>query len=196
MPSPSISSSIATVVDPGGTLGCPLQPQVNRTSRSGTTSTNSALGHKAARHRHPEPPLQQFDIDADRATVRAALTSRDAIASWWSTRTDWLTDAGGTEPRLHVGFPDVPRPFEFTIRDDGSDRIEWVTGDFPPPWAGTTIRWDLLDRDDPAPGTRRAVGQSSSRPAARASSANDSRASSESAEARIRPIPRRRPSSR
>lgn len=98
--------------------------------------------------------LQQFDIDADRTTVRAALTSRDAIASWWSTRTDWLTDAGGTEPRLHVGFPDVPRPFEFSVRDDGSDRVEWVTGEFPPPWAGTTIRWDLLERDDGAPGTR------------------------------------------
>lgn len=97
--------------------------------------------------------LQQFDIDADRSTVRAALTSRDAIASWWSSSTDWLA-VDGAEPQLRVGFPDVPRPFEFTVHDDGGDRIEWETGDFPPPWAGTTVRWDLMDREDGAPGTR------------------------------------------
>ena len=95
--------------------------------------------------------LQQFDIDADRSTVRAALTSRDAIAGWWSTHTDWVA---GPEPELRVGFPDVPRPFEFTVRDEGGDRIEWVTGEFPPPWAGTTVRWDLFERDDGKPGTR------------------------------------------
>ena len=95
--------------------------------------------------------LQQFDIDADRATVRAALSSRDAIAAWWSTRTE-LSD--GADPQLRVSFPDTPEPFEFSVRNDGDDRIEWVTGGFPPWWAGTTVRWDLMDRDDGKPGTR------------------------------------------
>ena len=95
--------------------------------------------------------LEQFDIDADRATVRRALTGRDAIASWWSTRTE-LSE--GDDPQLKVGFPDAPMPFEFAVHDDGGDRIEWVTGAMPPPWAGTTVRWDLLDRDDGKPGTR------------------------------------------
>jgi uncharacterized protein YndB with AHSA1/START domain len=95
--------------------------------------------------------LQQFDIDADRATVRSALSGAEAIGSWWSNRTE-QTD--GTDPQLRVSFPDVPQPFEFSIRDGGPDRIEWVTGGFPPWWAGTTIRWDLMDRDDGKPGTR------------------------------------------
>jgi uncharacterized protein YndB with AHSA1/START domain len=95
--------------------------------------------------------LEQFDIDADRATVRRALTGRDAIASWWSTRTEL---SQGDDPQLKVGFPDAPMPFEFAVHDDGGDRIEWVTGAMPPPWAGTTVRWDLLDRDDGKPGTR------------------------------------------
>jgi uncharacterized protein YndB with AHSA1/START domain len=95
--------------------------------------------------------LMQFDIDADRQTVRDALTREDGIRSWWSTRSDLGGDA---EPRLRVRFPDVPQPFEFAVRDDGADRLEWVTGGFPPWWAGTTIRWDLGERDDGKPGAR------------------------------------------
>jgi hypothetical protein len=92
--------------------------------------------------------LMQFDIDADRQTVRRALSTDDGIRSWWSTRTE-----GPSDGQLRVSFPDVPQPFEFTVADDGGDRIEWVTGGFPPWWAGTTIRFDLADNPDGA-GTR------------------------------------------
>ena len=81
--------------------------------------------------------LMQFDIDADPATVRRALESQDGIRSWWSKRTD-----GPADGHLRVSFPDVPQPFEFAVRD-GDDRVEWVTGGFPPWWAGTTIRFDV-----------------------------------------------------
>jgi uncharacterized protein YndB with AHSA1/START domain len=91
--------------------------------------------------------LMQFDIDADRNTVREALTTQAGIGSWWSARTD-----GPRDGRLRVSFPDVPQPFEFGFTDE-ADRVEWVTGDFPPWWAGTTIRWDLSDNPDGA-GTR------------------------------------------
>jgi hypothetical protein len=91
--------------------------------------------------------LMQFDIDADRAKIRDALTTQDGIASWWSSRTD-----GPRDNQLRVSFPDVPDPFEFSVNDHG-DRVEWVTGSFPPWWAGTTIRWDLSDNPD-GPGTR------------------------------------------
>jgi uncharacterized protein YndB with AHSA1/START domain len=90
----------------------------------------------------------QFDIDADRATVRDALTTQDGIARWWSARTD-----GPRDDQLRVSFPDVPQPFEFSVTRDGDDRVEWVTGDFPPWWAGTTIRWELSNNPDGA-GTR------------------------------------------
>jgi len=92
--------------------------------------------------------LMQFDIDADRAAVHDALASEAGIRSWWSSRTD-----GPSDGQLRVSFPDVPQPFEFTVSRDDSERVEWVTGGFPPWWAGTSIRWDLSDNPD-RPGTR------------------------------------------
>ena len=90
----------------------------------------------------------QFDIDADVATVRRALETEEGIRSWWSTRTT-LDDAA---KELRVSFPDRPDPFEFAVRaPDG--RIEWVTGAYPPWWAGTTVRWDVAANPD-GPGTR------------------------------------------
>ena len=91
--------------------------------------------------------LMQFDIAADRQTVLNALTSREGIAAWWSTKTELSDD------QLRVGFPDVPQPFEFTVRPADRERVEWVTGGFPPWWAGTTIRWDLSGWPE-QPGTR------------------------------------------
>ena len=90
----------------------------------------------------------QFDIDADRETVRRALATEEGVRSWWSTRTD-----GPNDGELRVSFPDVPQPFEFGVVEDGADRIDWVTGGFPPWWAGTTIRFELGDNPD-GPGTR------------------------------------------
>lgn len=88
----------------------------------------------------------QFDIQADEATVRRALTTEEGIRSWWSRRTD-LVD-GVLRPR----FPDVATPFEFEVRDvDG--RLEWVTGGYPPWWAGTTVSWDVGPNPE-GPGTR------------------------------------------
>jgi len=92
--------------------------------------------------------LMQFDLDADRATVHRALSTEEGIRSWWSARTD-----GPMGGELRVSFPDVPQPFEFTVSHDHADRVEWVTGGFPPWWAGTSISWDLTDNPDGA-GTR------------------------------------------
>jgi hypothetical protein len=92
--------------------------------------------------------LMQFDIDADRDTVLRALTTEAGVRSWWSTRAE-----GPRDGQLHVSFPDVPQPFEFAVSENGGDRIEWVTGGFPPWWAGTTIRFELTDNPD-GPGTR------------------------------------------
>jgi hypothetical protein len=94
--------------------------------------------------------LMQFDIGAEPATVRRALESVDGITAWWTARTE-LGD--GPDGRvLRTSFPDAPQPFEFAVRE-GPDRVEWVTGGFPPWWAGTTIRFDLGPNPD-GPGTR------------------------------------------
>jgi hypothetical protein len=90
--------------------------------------------------------LMQFDIDADREKVQRALDTEGGIRSWWTTHTQ-LEDGN-----LRTSFPDVPQPFEFAVSET-PERIEWVTGGFPPWWAGTTIRFDIGQNPD-GPGTR------------------------------------------
>jgi uncharacterized protein YndB with AHSA1/START domain len=89
----------------------------------------------------------QFDIVADEATVRAALTTTEGIASWWSDSAEG--DPERTGGQLRVRFPDVPEPFEFAVAHD-EHATSWKTGAFPPWWQGTTIRWQL----EPNPETR------------------------------------------
>src|SRR5262245_30457383 len=89
----------------------------------------------------------QFDIDADPAAVTQALRTQDGIRAWWSTHAD-----GPEGGELRVSFPDRPEPFQFDVRD-ATDQVEWVTGAFPPWWAGTTIRWEVGPNPE-APGTR------------------------------------------
>ena len=83
----------------------------------------------------------QFDIGADPETVRRALTTTAGIASWWSNHVGG--EPGRDGGRLEVSFPDVPVPFDFTVRLDGA--IEWETGDQPEHWHGTTARWEVDD---------------------------------------------------
>ena len=92
--------------------------------------------------------LMQFDIEAERAAVHRALSTQHGIRSWWSKRTD-----GPDDGELRVSFPDRPEAFQFTVARDDETRVDWVTGGFPPWWAGTTIQWDLADNPD-GPGTR------------------------------------------
>jgi hypothetical protein len=82
----------------------------------------------------------QFDIAADPGVVRRALTTQDGIASWWSSKTE--LDGSDRSQTLRVWFPDVPEAFEFAARET-ADTIDWVTGGFPPWWAGTTVRWGI-----------------------------------------------------
>ena len=90
--------------------------------------------------------LMQFDIDADPEVVRHAVATEDGIRAWWNTHADLDGDS------LRVSFPDQPQPFEFAVRN-GSDKLDWVNGAFPPWWAGTTIRW-LVGPNPEKPGTR------------------------------------------
>jgi hypothetical protein len=90
--------------------------------------------------------LMQFDIDADPEVVWRAIATEDGIRAWWNTHADLDGE------RLHVAFPDQPQPFEFAVRN-GSDKLDWVNGAFPPWWAGTTIRW-LVGPNPEKPGTR------------------------------------------
>jgi uncharacterized protein YndB with AHSA1/START domain len=95
--------------------------------------------------------LMQFDLAADRDVVHRALTTSDGISSWWTARAEGPDRRSDGE--LRVSFPDVPQPFEFKVIRADRERVEWLTGGFPPWWRGTSIRWDLADNPE-APGTR------------------------------------------
>lgn len=95
--------------------------------------------------------LMQYDIEAKREALLQALTTVDGITSWWSPSVQGSTGAVGD--RFGVGFPGVPAPFEFTVTRADEDRVEWKTGEMPPPWAGTSIRFDISENPD-GPGLR------------------------------------------
>jgi hypothetical protein len=89
----------------------------------------------------------QFDIDADAPAIARALRTQDGVRAWWSRRAE-----GPEGGDLRVWFPDRPEAFEFAVIE-GEDTVEWVTGAFPPWWAGTTIRWETGPNPE-GPGTR------------------------------------------
>jgi hypothetical protein len=95
--------------------------------------------------------LMRFDITADARTVEEAVSTRAGIAAWWSNHTE-LVVGGSDHGRLLVSFVDVPRPFEFELRTSRA-RVEYVTGGFPPWWAGTTVRFDIAPNPE-GEGTR------------------------------------------
>jgi hypothetical protein len=68
------------------------------------------------------------------------------VAGWWTDRADV---SGGSAV---LEFPDAPRPYDFTVREDGPARVAWATRDQPEVWRGTTITYDLSAA--PAGGTR------------------------------------------
>lgn len=92
----------------------------------------------------------QFDIDAEPDAVLRALTTADGVEGWWSRPVEGSPGEDGAEFR--ISFPDVPQPFAFAVERDGRS-VAWTTRDFPPWWAGTTIRWRVDDAEE-GTGTR------------------------------------------
>jgi uncharacterized protein YndB with AHSA1/START domain len=84
--------------------------------------------------------ILQVTIDAEADVIMQALTSDTGINGWWSTKAEVGSGAGA--PVL-VHFPDVPMPFELSIGEQSASKLSWIAGEFPPPWAGTTVRWVL-----------------------------------------------------
>ena len=82
----------------------------------------------------------QFDVEADQATIREALTTPEGIAAWWSDTVKGDPAAEGGD--LYVSFPDVPQPFHFRA-GLVAGQVSWTTQEFPPWWQDTTIRWSL-----------------------------------------------------
>lgn len=90
--------------------------------------------------------LMQFEVEASRSELSSWLTSAEGIAGWWSDRVEGAASAVGD--RFQVHFPESPVAFELEVVEATEEAVEWRVGENPPPWQGTTIRFDLSDRDE------------------------------------------------
>ncbi|QKV72763.1 SRPBCC domain-containing protein [Amycolatopsis sp. Hca4] len=76
--------------------------------------------------------------------VYDALTTIDGLAGWWTEKTE-----GGTEPGGVIAFRFIPGGFDMKVLElDPGRLVRWEVVDGPPEWLGTTIRWELEQRDD------------------------------------------------
>ncbi|EOD67594.1 SRPBCC family protein [Amycolatopsis vancoresmycina] len=78
------------------------------------------------------------------ADVYAALTTIDGLAGWWTEKTEGETGLGGV-----IAFRFIPGGFDMKVTElDPGRLVRWEVVDGPPEWIGTTIRWDIDQRDD------------------------------------------------
>jgi uncharacterized protein YndB with AHSA1/START domain len=79
---------------------------------------------------------------ADAAAAYTALTTRDGITGWWTSR------AAGAGARagdlLSMSFPDAPMSWDMRVTAvDEPTIVEWDCTGGPPGWPGTHLRWGV-----------------------------------------------------
>ncbi|MDX3192390.1 SRPBCC domain-containing protein [Streptomyces sp. MN03-5084-2B] len=76
--------------------------------------------------------------------VYDALTTLDGLTGWWTEKT-----AGDTEPGGVIAFRFIPGGFDMKVLElDPGRLVRWEVVDGPPEWIGTTIRWELEQRNE------------------------------------------------
>jgi len=91
------------------------------------------------------------DIDADRHSIKQALSTESGIKSWWTTRANVPANVGEV---MTVGFSEAPAPFQLRVDEASDERVRWTSvGDFPPHWVGTEVVFNLMKNPDKV-GTR------------------------------------------
>ncbi|MEZ0069076.1 hypothetical protein ABIA32_005119 [Streptacidiphilus sp. MAP12-20] len=81
----------------------------------------------------------QLSIQADAATVRAAVATEAGVRSWF-TADATIGEGVGAEHAL--GFPGVPEPWRLKVVESDEHRL--VLAGENGPWAGTTQTYELL----------------------------------------------------
>jgi uncharacterized protein YndB with AHSA1/START domain len=75
---------------------------------------------------------------ADAAAAYTALTTRDGITSWWTSRAAVAGD------ELSMSFPDAPMSWDMRVTAaEQPTTVEWDCTGGPPGWPGTHIRWGV-----------------------------------------------------
>lgn len=76
-------------------------------------------------------------IEAAPAAVIEAVSTAGGVTGWWTDKAEIKGD------KAVLTFPGAEAPYDFAIRENGPERVVWVTGDHPPNWQGTTISYEV-----------------------------------------------------
>jgi len=88
--------------------------------------------------------LFRFDVDAEPQAVLGAVKTTDGIKGFWTSKADVPEQVGEV---VKVEFAVAPAPFDLRLEQSDEQTVVWRTETFPPHWVGTTIRWDVEERD-------------------------------------------------
>jgi hypothetical protein len=79
-------------------------------------------------------------------TAHAALTTRDGITGWWTSRAEVPGSSLGDV--LKLSFPDAPLTWDLRVsRADAPKALEWTCVGGPPGWNGTSLTWSIEPTD-------------------------------------------------
>ncbi len=88
--------------------------------------------------------LFQVDVDAAPETVLKAIKTTEGIKGFWTSRAN-VPEAVGEV--VNVEFAIAPMPFDLRLEQSDERTVVWKTVSFPPHWVGTTIRWEVDERE-------------------------------------------------
>lgn len=85
------------------------------------------------------------DTEADPEAVTTALTTREGLASFWTSDVDASPEVGST---IRLGFVPAPVDLEMTVAAiEPGRRVEWECQGPWPYWGGTRVEWTILEGD-------------------------------------------------
>jgi hypothetical protein len=75
-----------------------------------------------------------------------ALTTRDGVTGWWTSRAE--VPGGAVGDILRMSFPDAPMTWDMRIAAaDEPTGLRWECVGGPPGWPGTKVGWDVEKTD-------------------------------------------------
>jgi hypothetical protein len=86
----------------------------------------------------------RFDVDAEPQRVLDAVKTTEGIKGFWTSRADVPETVGEV---VKVEFEIAPMPFDLRLEQSDERTVVWRPESFPPHWVGTTIRWDVEERE-------------------------------------------------
>jgi hypothetical protein len=99
--------------------------------------------------------LFRFDVEAAPETVLEAVKTTAGIKGFWTSRAEVPREVGET---LELEFAMAPQPFDLQLERSDDRSVVWRTQTFPPHWVGTSVHWDVTDRDGGSTVTFRHAG--------------------------------------